>query len=55
MKCRIKVKMSTREIVLELAQKLPPDATLDDTNREPEFRQAFEDCSAAKESELVRG
>ena len=32
--------MSTKEILLEVAEKLPPNATLDDAIYELEFRQA---------------
>jgi hypothetical protein len=32
--------MSAKEILLEVAEKLPPDATLDDAIYELEFRQA---------------
>jgi len=35
--------MSTKEILLEVAEKLPPDATLVDAIYELEFRQAVED------------
>ena len=34
--------MSTKEILLEVAAKLPPDATLVDAISELEFRQAVE-------------
>jgi len=34
--------MSTKEIMIEVAQKLPPDATLADAIYELEFRQAVE-------------
>jgi hypothetical protein len=34
--------MSAKEILLELAEKLPPDATLDDAMHELEFRQAVQ-------------
>ncbi len=34
--------MSTKDIVMEVAQKLPPDATLADAIYELEFRQAVE-------------
>lgn len=34
--------MSTKEILLEVAEKLPPDATLVDAISELEFRQAVE-------------
>jgi predicted transcriptional regulator len=43
--------MSTKEILLEVAEKLPPDATLVDAIHELEFRQAVEDGLA----ELDRG
>ena len=43
--------MSTKEILLEVAEKLPPDATLVDAIYELEFRQAVEDGLA----ELDRG
>lgn len=36
------VRMSTREILMELAEKLPPEATLADAMHELEFRQAVE-------------
>jgi hypothetical protein len=39
--------MSAKEILLELAEKLPPDATLSDAIYELEFRQAAQqglDC-----------
>jgi len=45
------VNMSTKEILLEVAEKLPPDATLVDAIYELEFRQAVEDGLA----ELDRG
>ena len=35
--------MSTKEVLLEVAEKLPPDATLVDAIYELEFRQAVED------------
>jgi hypothetical protein len=35
--------MSAKEILLEVAEKLPPDATLADAIYELEFRQAVED------------
>jgi ABC-type polar amino acid transport system ATPase subunit len=35
--------MSTKEVLLEVAEKLPPDATLVDAIHELEFRQAVED------------
>jgi len=35
--------MSAKEILLEVAQTLPPDATLADAISELEFRQAVED------------
>jgi hypothetical protein len=34
--------MSAKEIMLEIAEKLPPDATLDDAIYELEFRQAVQ-------------
>ena len=34
--------MSAKEIVLDVAEKLPPDATLDDAIYELEFRQAVQ-------------
>ena len=34
--------MSTKDIMIEVAQKLPPDATLADAIYELEFRQAIE-------------
>ena len=43
--------MSTKEILLEVAAKLPPDATLVDAISELEFRQAVEQGLA----ELDRG
>lgn len=43
--------MSTKQILLEVAEKLPPDATLVDAIYELEFRQAVEDGLA----ELDRG
>ena len=43
--------MSTKEILLEVAEKLPPDATLVDAISELEFRQAVEEGLAS----LVRG
>ena len=43
--------MSTKEILLDLAEKLPLDATLVDAIRELEFRQAVEQGLA----ELDRG
>ena len=43
--------MSTKEIRLQVAEKLPPDATLADAIHELEFRQAVEDGLA----ELDRG
>ena len=39
--------MSTREILLEVAEKLPPNATLLDAIHELEFRQAVEDGLAS--------
>jgi predicted transcriptional regulator len=35
--------MNTKEILLEVAEKLPPDATLVDAIYELEFRQAVEE------------
>jgi predicted transcriptional regulator len=35
--------MSAKEILLEVAEKLPPDATLTDAIYELEFRQAVEE------------
>jgi predicted transcriptional regulator len=43
--------MSAKDILLEVADKLPPDATLVDAIYELEFRQAVEDGLA----ELNRG
>ncbi len=43
--------MSTREILLEIAEKLPPDASLQDAIYELEFRLAVEQGLA----ELDRG
>jgi len=43
--------MSTKEILLEVAEKLPPDATIVDAIYELEFRQALEQGLA----ELNRG
>ena len=43
--------MSAKEILLEVAEKLPPDATLVDAIYELEFRQAVEEGLA----ELDRG
>ena len=34
--------MSVKEILLEVAEKLPPEATLDDAIHELEFRQAVQ-------------
>jgi hypothetical protein len=34
--------MSAKEILLEVAEKLPPNATLDDAIHELEFRQAVQ-------------
>ncbi len=48
---RCLINMSTKEILLEVAEKLPPDATLVDAIYELEFRQAVEDGLA----ELDRG
>ena len=39
--------MSTNDILLELAEKLPPDATLGDAIYELEFRQAVEEGLAS--------
>ncbi len=52
-KCMLRclINMSTKEILLEVAEKLPPDATLVDAIYELEFRQAVEDGLA----ELDRG
>jgi predicted transcriptional regulator len=43
--------MSAKEVLLEVAEKLPPDATLVDAIYELEFRQAVEEGLA----ELDRG
>jgi predicted transcriptional regulator len=43
--------MSAKEILLDVAEKLPPDATLTDAIYELEFRQAVEEGLA----ELDRG
>lgn len=43
--------MNTKEVLLEVAEKLPPDATLVDAIYELEFRQAVEEGLA----ELDRG
>jgi predicted transcriptional regulator len=43
--------MSTKQVLLEVAEKLPPDATLSDAIYELEFRQAVEQGLA----ELDRG
>jgi predicted transcriptional regulator len=43
--------MNTKEILVEVAEKLPPDATLADAIHEIEFRQAVEQGLA----ELDRG
>lgn len=43
--------MSAKEILLDVAEKLPPDATLTDAIYELEFRQAMEEGLA----ELDRG
>ena len=43
--------MSTKDVLLELAEKLPQDASLADAIHEIEFRQAFEQGLA----ELDRG
>ncbi len=42
--------MSAKEILLEVAEKLPPDATLVDAIYELEFRQAVEDGLASLDS-----
>jgi len=34
--------MSAKEILLDVAEKLPPDATIDDAIHELEFRQAVQ-------------
>lgn len=39
--------MSAREILLDVAEKLPPNATLNDAIYELEFRQALEDGLAS--------
>lgn len=39
--------MSTKQILLEVAEKLPPDATLVDAIYELEFRQAVEEGLAS--------
>jgi len=39
--------MSTKEVLLEVAEKLPPNATLVDAIYELEFRQAVEDGLAS--------
>jgi hypothetical protein len=39
--------MSTKEVLLDVAEKLPPDATLVDAIYELEFRQAVEDGLAS--------
>lgn len=39
--------MSTKEVLLEVAEKLPPDATLIDAIYELEFRQAVEEGLAS--------
>ncbi len=44
-------RMSTKEILMQVAEKLSPDATLSDAIYELEFRQAVEDGLA----ELDRG
>src|SRR5437867_10621208 len=46
-RCCIKQSMSTKEVLLEVAEKLPPDATLVDAIYELEFRQAIEDGLAS--------
>jgi predicted transcriptional regulator len=40
-------RMSTKEVLLEVAEKLPPDATLVDAIYELEFRQAVEEGLAS--------
>ncbi len=42
--------MSTKETLLEVAEKLPPDATLVDAIYELEFRQAVEEGIASLEA-----
>lgn len=42
--------MSTKEILLEVAEKLPPEATLKDVIEELEFRQAVEEGLVELES-----
>ncbi|HYG21736.1 MAG TPA: hypothetical protein VEH04_03060 [Verrucomicrobiae bacterium] len=39
--------MSTKEILIQVAEKLPPDATLADAIYELEFRQAVEEGIAS--------
>lgn len=39
--------MSTKQILMEVAKKLPPDATIGDAIYELEFRQAVEDGLAS--------
>jgi predicted transcriptional regulator len=39
--------MSTKEILLDVAEKLPPDATIVDAIHELEFRQAVKDGLAS--------
>jgi hypothetical protein len=39
--------MSAKEVLLEVAEKLPPEATLNDAIYELEFRQAVEDGLAS--------
>ncbi len=39
--------MSTKEVLLEVAEKLPPEATLVDAIYELEFRQAVQDGLAS--------
>jgi hypothetical protein len=41
--------MSAKEVLLQVAEKLPPDATLADAIYELEFRQAVEDGLASLE------
>ncbi len=38
--------MSAKEILLEVAEKLPPNATIDDAIHELEFRQAVQQALA---------
>ena len=42
--------MSTKEVLLDVAERLPPDATLVDAIHELEFRQAVEDGLASLDS-----